>query len=223
MVALTNISATFPQRPLRVRGQNHTYRLGAELCSKSSSRANLRGATYAECNRLESCSKDPILFTGSPFNLYEYTFASPINYGDPTGLACVGNDPPECKACDAVLAAGWSIATWLCVEAWLHFGECMIGHGPWRFACFWVPPTHKVACCATIATAKCLIYYGAAAYAYYLCKKANCPGWNGVPPAGPTPGPPPPHAIALNAKIADDATFSWGRIAKKRMNLWGFR
>jgi hypothetical protein len=73
MVALTKKSPNLPQRPLRVRAQNHRYRLGAEPCSKSNSQANLREATYAECDRLESCSKDPIGFSDGE-NLYRAYF-----------------------------------------------------------------------------------------------------------------------------------------------------
>jgi hypothetical protein len=91
MVALTNKSANFPQRPLRVRAQNHRYRLRAERCSKSSGRANLREATYAECDRLESCSKDPIGYWDS-FSLYEATF--PLSGTDPSGLICQDKKRP---------------------------------------------------------------------------------------------------------------------------------
>ena len=82
MVALTNISANFPQRPLRVRAHNHRYRFGAESCSKSNCHASLRKATYAECNRLESCSKDPIGYLDGS-NIYRSYFA--INGTDPSG------------------------------------------------------------------------------------------------------------------------------------------
>jgi hypothetical protein len=82
MVALTNISANFPQGPLRVRAQDHRYRLGAECCSKSNSQANLREATYTECNRLESCSKDPIGHAGGA-NFYASYFV--MTGIDPSG------------------------------------------------------------------------------------------------------------------------------------------
>jgi hypothetical protein len=85
MVALTNISANFPQRPLRVRAHNHRYRLGAERCSKSNSQASLRKATYDESNRLEACSKDPIGYQEG-FSTFEYVGSQPCTYIDPEGL-----------------------------------------------------------------------------------------------------------------------------------------
>jgi hypothetical protein len=86
MVALSKKSANFPQCPLRVRAQNHRYRLGAEHCSKSNCQANLREATYAECNRLGSCSKDPTGYIGSMF-LYDFVNARALVYLDPNGLS----------------------------------------------------------------------------------------------------------------------------------------
>jgi hypothetical protein len=87
MVALTKKSANFPQRPIRVRAKNHRYRLGAERCSKSNSRANLRRPTYDECNRLESCSKDPVGYKDGP-SLFSYVQNRPLSLIDPMGLAC---------------------------------------------------------------------------------------------------------------------------------------
>jgi hypothetical protein len=84
MVALTNNSATLSPTPLRVRAQNHRCGLGALRCSKSHTQASLREATYAECNRLESCSKDPIGYAGG---LSSYTLsASALDAIDPFGL-----------------------------------------------------------------------------------------------------------------------------------------
>jgi hypothetical protein len=86
MVALANKSPILSPTPLRVRAQNHRYRLGAAFCSKSSIRANLRGATYDESKQLGSCSKDPIGFEGSPWNLYEILSGSPLVDTDSSGL-----------------------------------------------------------------------------------------------------------------------------------------
>jgi hypothetical protein len=91
MVAFTNKSANFPQRPLRVRAQNHRYRLRAAICSNSSSRAKLREATYAESERLESCSKDPFPVVRLLSRIYfedDYNFVGgrPLIYLDPNGL-----------------------------------------------------------------------------------------------------------------------------------------
>jgi hypothetical protein len=88
MVALTNITADFPQTALRGRAQNHRYRLGAEPCSKSNSQANLREATYDECKRLGSCSKDPIGYWGGPHG-YSYADCQPLFLTDALGLLSI--------------------------------------------------------------------------------------------------------------------------------------
>jgi hypothetical protein len=97
MVALANNSATLPKHPLRVRAQNHTYRLGAWLCSKSISQAKLRGATYGECNRLESCSKDPIGYVDGLLS-YAMVGNSPLVFLDPLGKLKIYDvdDSPKC-------------------------------------------------------------------------------------------------------------------------------
>jgi uncharacterized protein RhaS with RHS repeats len=89
MVALTKKSANLPQGPLRVCAQNHRYRLGAERCSKSISQANLRRPTYDECNRLGSCSKDPIGYEDGA-NRYAYVGNASLSLVDPIGLQCFG-------------------------------------------------------------------------------------------------------------------------------------
>ncbi len=92
MVALTKKSAKFPQGPLRVRAQDHRYRLGAKWCSKSNCQADLREATYDECDRLESCSKDPIGY-GDGLNRYTAYFV-PGNV-DPSGRIAIEPQAPK--------------------------------------------------------------------------------------------------------------------------------
>jgi hypothetical protein len=82
MVALAENLETKFENPLRGRAQNHRYRLGAECCSKSNSQGILPQTTYAECNRLESCSKDPIGYTDG-FGAYQNYFAPSAT--DPLG------------------------------------------------------------------------------------------------------------------------------------------
>ena len=103
MVALVYNSATLPKHPLRVRAQNHTYRLGAVRCSKSNSQAYLRVARYAECNRLESCSKDPIGRVDGP-NLYRAYFAP--QYVDPQGLRWIWPPGLACSTCTCAVTVG---------------------------------------------------------------------------------------------------------------------
>jgi hypothetical protein len=86
MVALSKNSATFPQRPLRVRAQDHRYRLGAAHCSKSNNQGILRQATYVECDRLESCSKDPIGYEGGQLVYGEYFSLAKL---DPMGTLTI--------------------------------------------------------------------------------------------------------------------------------------
>jgi hypothetical protein len=88
-------SATLPKHPLRVRAQNHTDRLGAASCSKSSGRANLREATYGECKRLGSCSKDPIGYGKAIWDFYAYILSCPLSFVDPSGL--VPEEPLSCS------------------------------------------------------------------------------------------------------------------------------
>jgi hypothetical protein len=90
MVALTKKSANLPQGPLRVRAQDHRYRLGAQRCSKSISRGNLREASYDECFRLGSCSKDPIGYEDGA-NLMRANFG--MAFTDPSGLQQIS--PPS--------------------------------------------------------------------------------------------------------------------------------
>ena len=66
--------------------QNHRYILSAIGHSKSNGQAGLRGATYDETNRLESCSKDPIGFLSGDGGLYRYLFSCPTVSTDPSGL-----------------------------------------------------------------------------------------------------------------------------------------
>jgi hypothetical protein len=53
---------------------------------KSSRRANLCEAIYAECNRLESCSKDPIGYVADECNLFGFVSGRPFVFSDPYGL-----------------------------------------------------------------------------------------------------------------------------------------
>jgi hypothetical protein len=104
MVALTNITADFPQTALRGRAQNHRYRLGAEHCSKFISQANLRKATYGECKRLGSCSKDPIGFEGGAICVYEFVSGRALAEVDPSGLS-IPVSPGWCGSTNRVVTA----------------------------------------------------------------------------------------------------------------------
>jgi hypothetical protein len=116
---LNDQSASFSQRLLRVRAQNHRYRLGAARCSKSNTHGNLREATYAECDRLESCSKDPIGYEGNSASLYRFIDSSPLDSMDPTGEIRVfqirpTNLRPKCDAPSAVATFKFELNRWPC-------------------------------------------------------------------------------------------------------------
>ena len=73
------------QERLYACAQNHTYVFGAERCSKSSEPSQLAPSTYDECERLESCSRDPIGFYGGYWNIYSYVRGTPTVTNDPFG------------------------------------------------------------------------------------------------------------------------------------------
>ena len=96
MVLLAEKTADLTAIALRVRAQNHSCRLSAARLAKSKGQASLRGATYDEINRLESCSRDPIGYEGSQWNLFEYVRSSSLRLTDPSGKA--GILPPIRKS-----------------------------------------------------------------------------------------------------------------------------
>lgn len=59
--------------------------MGAKRCPKSNGQASLRVATYNESFRLGTCSRDPVGFEGSEWNLYEYCSGRALNGFDPLG------------------------------------------------------------------------------------------------------------------------------------------
>ena len=67
-----------------MRTQDHRYRLTAIRRPKSNGQASLRGATYDESFRLESCSRDPIGYEDG-LSLYVFLKSSPVTNTDPTG------------------------------------------------------------------------------------------------------------------------------------------
>jgi hypothetical protein len=90
-----------------VRAQDHRYSLSAVRCSKSSSQGNLREATYDECDRLESCSKDPIGYADGN-SLYESMGANPSTLNDPSGLkkcSIKKHDIVETNSCELFVDA----------------------------------------------------------------------------------------------------------------------
>ena len=86
MVALAQQFAFAAERTLRFFARHHTHGLGSALCSKLNVKANLRRLIYDGCEQLESCSRDPILYEGSRWNLYQYVDGRPLVAVDFSGL-----------------------------------------------------------------------------------------------------------------------------------------
>lgn len=70
----------------RARGQDRSYVNRTSPRTNSPAHANLREAAYVGSVRLGTCSKDPIGYDGSEWNLYEYVKSSPAFVNDPMGL-----------------------------------------------------------------------------------------------------------------------------------------
>ena len=68
------------------RAKNHSGMSGRFRSNSTTSCRVKRTCTYDSQTRLESCSRDPIGYEGSPWNLYEYVSGSPTANFDPTGL-----------------------------------------------------------------------------------------------------------------------------------------
>ena len=76
----------------RCSGVN-TRRACIETTAKRTSKLT---CTYDNRGRLESCSRDPIGYVGSPWNLYEYVDGMPLIATDPLGLDGPRGSRQEC-------------------------------------------------------------------------------------------------------------------------------
>lgn len=104
---------------------------GAEACSKSKRHRGLRRTGYDEHARVGTCTKDPIGYEGSMWNLYEYANSSPSGLIDHNGLQA---GPPgyfgclqiEMGKCIAANLKGITAAKGVCL------GTCWVGclYGP---------------------------------------------------------------------------------------------
>ena len=72
------------------RAKNHSGMSGRFRSISPTPCRSKRTCTYDSQTRLESCSRDPIGYDGSPWNLYEYVNGNPINLLDPFGLETEG-------------------------------------------------------------------------------------------------------------------------------------
>jgi hypothetical protein len=88
MVALLDKSLSTSKTALRARGATSSFNSRRAAALKSRNRIELGGFTYDACDRLGSCSNEPIGYEGSEWNFYEYAVSSPSTFVDSTGLAC---------------------------------------------------------------------------------------------------------------------------------------
>ena len=68
------------------RRGDRRYTSDASPCVSPTACRPKRTCTYESCTRLESCSRDPIGYEGSEWNLYEYVSSNPLESTDPFGL-----------------------------------------------------------------------------------------------------------------------------------------
>lgn len=55
-------------------------------CERRAKRTSKPACIYDNRRRLESCSRDPIGYLGSPWSLYEYVESAPLSLTDPDGM-----------------------------------------------------------------------------------------------------------------------------------------
>ena len=66
-------------------------------------------------------ARDPILFEGSPMNLFEYAGSDPVNHRDPTGMVCIGFEAFQVEGGGAEFCAdATGVST--CIKGGVGFG-----------------------------------------------------------------------------------------------------
>ncbi len=85
MVALSHRSEFPSATRSRARAQDHSRTSAAGFCFKPKQTTTLGCVAYDEFFRSDACSKDPIGYEGSPWNLFEYVRSSPAVHVDPSG------------------------------------------------------------------------------------------------------------------------------------------
>jgi len=103
----------------RARGQDRSCTLSALRCSKLSPHAALRERATQKDAQLGSCSRDPIGFEGSQWNLNEYVNGAPTNRFDPYGKWGIGVYDGDGVVC------GYSI--FLLTGSWCSDPEVILG------------------------------------------------------------------------------------------------
>jgi hypothetical protein len=101
MVAIADRAQTIPFTPApRARGQRGRSGWSENFCGNPSKKRSFKRQSASQQSRLGSCSRDPIGFEGSEWNLYEYVGGRPLVNIDPLGLSsilvCVRCDSSHC-------------------------------------------------------------------------------------------------------------------------------
>ena len=86
MVAFAEITEAYAHSPPRARGQDRRRTCGDSLRRQPNESIEPRTTNYAGHARLGTCSRDPIGYEGSEWNLYAYCDSQPLTRLDPTGL-----------------------------------------------------------------------------------------------------------------------------------------
>ena len=89
--------------------------------SKSLSRVEIWLTIYETCDRLESFTRDPMKYKGSPFDLYEFCDSSPLQKYDPMGLE---PGSPACTACDLGATLCFTLAAVKCAFDLIEAAKC---------------------------------------------------------------------------------------------------
>ena len=87
MVAFVEITEVSAHSPPRARGQDRSHTFCDSQPTKPNESLVPSTANYPGNARLGTCSRDPIGYEGSPWNLYEYVLSAPITGTDSEGLA----------------------------------------------------------------------------------------------------------------------------------------
>ena len=155
----------------------HRY-TGRRLDPTSGLQLNRRRYYHPQLGRW--CSRDPIGYEGSKWNLYGYGDASPVDVLDSSGT----RGRVKCSTCDKIQIACHIAAGIACLDCLRH---CSL----WSWLC----GPNAVACCLGVCAAECVILHTACYIIGRECRKdciPDCPGDGNGPEPTPIPGPEPP-------------------------------
>jgi hypothetical protein len=150
MVAIADRAQKIPFTPAPgARGQRGHSGCSQNFCSNPSDKRPFQRPSPSQQSRLGSCSRDPVGYQGSPWNLYEYVGGRPLVGMDPMGLTLL----TQCEDHCAQLYPDW----W---QYHLYVG-CINGcQGFKPTKCWWncMVQTNKCACtcAANVVAATCV-------------------------------------------------------------------